>query len=62
MISLAFIKPEYAKEGTEVTVLWGTPGTPQREIRAKVAKYPYNSDLIRNEHRDVADIPRYANL
>lgn len=59
MISLAFISPQYAKEGTEVTVIWGTPGTPQREIRAKVAKYPYNSDFIRNEDRDVSTIPHY---
>lgn len=59
MISLAFIAPEYAVEGTAVTVLWGTPGTPQKEIRATVAKYPYNKELIRNEDRDVSDIPGY---
>ncbi|WP_414151550.1 aminomethyl transferase family protein [Acetobacterium carbinolicum] len=59
MISLAFIAPEYAAPGTEVTVLWGTPGTPQKEIRAIVAKYPYNQELIRNEDRDVAEIPGY---
>jgi len=56
MISLAFIAPEYAKEGTEVTVLWGTPGTPQMKIRAHVTSYPYNKDLQRNEIRDVEDI------
>ena len=27
MISLAFISAEYAKEGTELEILWGTPGT-----------------------------------
>lgn len=59
MISLAFITPECAVEGTAVTVLWGTPGTPQKEIRATVAKYPYNKELIRNEDRDVSDIPGY---
>lgn len=59
MISLAFIKPEYAKEGTDVTIIWGTPGTPQREIRAKVANYPYNSDLIRNEDKDVETIQHF---
>lgn len=59
MISLAFIKPEHAIEGTELTIVWGTPGMPQREIRAKVAKFPYNSDFVRNEDKDVEDIPRY---
>jgi glycine cleavage system aminomethyltransferase T len=59
MISLAFIQPEFVKEGTEVTIVWGTPGTPEKEIRAKVARYPYNGDLVRNEDRDVEDIPRY---
>lgn len=59
MISLAFINPEYAKEGTELTILWGTPDTPQKKIRAKVARYPYNGDLIRNENKDVEEIPYY---
>lgn len=59
MISLGFINPEYAIEGTEVTVIWGTPGTPQKEIRATVSKYPYNKELIRNEDKDVSDIPSF---
>lgn len=59
MISLAFIKQEYAIEGTEVTIIWGTPGTPQKEIRAKVSKYPYNADFVRNENKDVQEIPGY---
>lgn len=58
MISLGFIDPDYTKEGTELTILWGTPGTKQMKIRAKVAKHPYNSDFIRNENKDVEDIPR----
>lgn len=58
MISLAFIDPNYAVEGTELKLIWGTPGTPQKEIRVKVARYPYN-DLIRNEDRDVLSIPHY---
>ncbi len=60
MISLGFINPQFAKEGTELTLLWGTPGTKQMNIRVKVARYPYNSDFIRNEDRDVEDIPRYG--
>ena len=57
MISLAFIDPAAIEEGNEVTVLWGTPGNKQFEIRAKVARYPYNGDFVRNEDRDVEDIP-----
>ena len=57
MISLAFIDPAVVEEGNEVTVLWGTPGMKQFEIRAKVARYPYNGDFVRNEDRDVEDIP-----
>ena len=47
MISLAFISAEYAKEGTELEILWGTPGTRQMKVRAKVARFPYNQDYIR---------------
>lgn len=59
MISLGFIDPAYAKEGTELTLIWGTPGTRQMNIRVKVAKLPYNSDFIRNEKKDVEEIPHY---
>ena len=58
MISLAFINPAYAKEGTEVTILWGTPGTRQMKIRAKVVRFPYNADFIRNGDKDVNEIPK----
>lgn len=27
------------------------------EIRIKVARHPYNKDLVRNEDRDVSDVP-----
>lgn len=59
MISLGFIDPVYAKEGTELTLVWGTPGTRQLDIRVKVARFPYNSDFIRNENKNVEEIPRY---
>ena len=59
MISLGFINRAYAAEGTELTLLWGTPGTRQMDIRVKVARYPYNKDLPRNEERDVEDIPHF---
>ena len=57
MISLGFINPEYAKEGTKLEILWGTPGTRQMKVRATVKKLPYNSEFIRNENKDVEEIP-----
>lgn len=41
MISMCFIDPKYVEIGKEVVVLWGNPGHPQKEIRAKVARFPY---------------------
>lgn len=60
MISLGFIASEYAEEGRELEVLWGTPGTRQMKIRAKVARFPYNQDYIRNEKRDVSDVHAFV--
>ncbi len=58
MISLAFIDKEYAMEGKELTVLWGTPDRPQKKIRATVARFPYYNEEFRNETFDVEKIPR----
>jgi glycine cleavage system aminomethyltransferase T len=55
MISLASIDVEYGSIGTEVAVLWGDPGTRQKEIRATVSRFPY-LDKDRNEHVDVSRI------
>jgi len=44
MISLCVIDREHAAPGTEVVVVWGRPGTPQREIRATVAGLPFKPD------------------
>nr|BAW89540.1 berberine demethylenase [Rhodococcus sp. BD7100] len=41
MISLAVLDIELAVPGTDVTVVWGAPGSPQREIRATTALAPY---------------------
>lgn len=41
MISLGFIDPADAVEGKELKVIWGTEGQPQKEIRVKVARFPY---------------------
>jgi glycine cleavage system aminomethyltransferase T len=48
-ISLGVIEREYAAPGTEVTVLWGRAGTPQREIRATVAALPFKPDHRRTD-------------
>lgn len=56
MVSLAMMDPEYSELGTEVVVLWGDPGTRQKEIRAKVVRYPYNTDG-RNDAVDLNKIP-----
>jgi hypothetical protein len=57
MISLGFIDPACIQEGRELTVVWGTPGTQQMDVKVRVARYPYNKDLVRNEDRDVSEIP-----
>lgn len=57
MISLAFIEKEYAMEGKELKVLWGTNGAHQMEIRATVAQFPYYNEEYRNETFDVEKIP-----
>jgi glycine cleavage system aminomethyltransferase T len=56
MLSLGTVDVDYTKIGTEVEVLWGNPGQPQKRIRATVEKYPY-LDLPDNMHFDVASIP-----
>ncbi|OHV74335.1 glycine cleavage protein T [Pseudofrankia sp. BMG5.36] len=43
-ISLCVIDRQQAAPGTEVVVVWGRPGTPQREIRATVAALPFKPD------------------
>lgn len=59
MISLGFIDKEYAVEGKEYTVIWGTPGRPQLPIRVKVVRTPY-MDLENNKEIDVETIPHYC--
>ena len=55
MISLSTIDIGHSDIGTEVTVVWGNPGEPQKEIRARVAPAPYKRD---NRRADVAALPR----
>jgi glycine cleavage system aminomethyltransferase T len=47
MISLCVIDRAHAAPGTPVTVLWGRPGTNQREIRATVSAVPMKPDRRR---------------
>jgi glycine cleavage system aminomethyltransferase T len=44
MISLVVVDRAYAAPGTAVTVIWGRPGTSQREIRAVVTALPFKPD------------------
>jgi glycine cleavage system aminomethyltransferase T len=44
MISLCVIDRAHAAAGTEVTVIWGRPGTSQLEIRATVTALPFKPD------------------
>ena len=56
MISISTLDIPLAKIGSEVSVLWGDPGTRQIKIRAKVARFPY-FDENRNSTFDVETIP-----
>jgi vanillate/3-O-methylgallate O-demethylase len=51
MLSLCTIDVGHSEPGAEVTVVWGEPGAPQKEIRATVAPAPYKKD---NRHIDVS--------
>lgn len=51
MISLCFIDPKYAETGKELKLIWGSPGTPQKEIRVTVARFPY-LDFDRNNETE----------
>jgi glycine cleavage system aminomethyltransferase T len=49
MLSLCVIDIALAVPGADVTVIWGRPSGPQREIRATVAPAPYKKDNRRSE-------------
>jgi len=53
MLSLCTIDVANAEPGTDVEVVWGNPGHPQKTIRARVAPAPYKQD---NRRADVAAI------
>jgi vanillate/3-O-methylgallate O-demethylase len=56
MISLCTINVGLRKPGTKVTIIWGNPGQPQKEIRATVAPAPYKEDKRRI---DVTKLPSH---
>ena len=56
MISLGIIEADHCELGSEVSVLWGNPGSAQRIIRATVSRYPY-LDLPKNREIDVSQLP-----
>lgn len=56
MISLGLLEKDAIEMGKTVTILWGSNGERQKEIKATIARYPYN-DENRNEGLDVANIP-----
>jgi len=49
MISLCTIDVGYSEPGTEVVLVWGDPGEPQKEIRATVVPAPYKKDNRRTD-------------
>ena len=59
MLSLCSIDIEFSTIGTDLTVLWGDPGTRQKQVRAKVARFPYLNEN-RNQDVDVSAIPKAA--
>jgi vanillate/3-O-methylgallate O-demethylase len=54
MLSLCTIDVGCAAPGTEVSVIWGRPGKPQKMIRATVAPAPYKTDKRRT---DLSSLP-----
>lgn len=44
MLSLCPIDVAHAEPGTQVEVVWGNPGDPEKRIRATVAPAPYKTD------------------
>ena len=54
MLSHCVIDIAHAVPGTEVTVIWGDPGTRQKDIRATVAPSPYKTD---NRRADLSAMP-----
>jgi vanillate/3-O-methylgallate O-demethylase len=44
VLALAYLGVKHTQPGTQVTIVWGNPGTPQKHVRATVAAAPYKKD------------------
>lgn len=55
MISIAVLDMDYAEEGKEVIIVWGSPESRQKLIRAKVTRLPYFNEH-RNQNFDVTTV------
>jgi glycine cleavage system aminomethyltransferase T len=53
MLSLCVLDAPLCAPGTAVSLMWGRPGTPQKQIRATVAPAPYKKD---NRRLDVGQL------
>lgn len=60
MLSLCTVHSSL-EEGEEVIILWGNPGTRQKEIRATVGRFPYLNEG-RNQDVDVSKLPEVAGI
>lgn len=49
MLALAYVDTALAEPGTRLKLLWGNPGTPQKEIGVVVAPAPYKTDRRRSD-------------
>lgn len=54
-LALSFVDIEHSEPGTDVTVLWGNPGQPQIELRAKIMPAPYKKDDRRRDLTKAAE-------
>jgi vanillate/3-O-methylgallate O-demethylase len=54
MLSHGILDVDVCVPGTEVAVIWGDPGSPQKRVRAVVAKSPYKYD---KRHSDLTALP-----
>lgn len=57
VLSLCTLDVEHAVLGKELTVVWGDPGTAQREIRVTVAPAPYKQDRARVDLSTLPPLP-----
>ena len=57
MISQAVIDIDKAQEGEEVFVQWGDYGKRIKNLRVKIAKYPYIHGVMDNRDYDLSTVP-----